>query len=422
MRSDRTRGTAARKRHPYRTATTLLLYLAAILWLTACIGEGPSSPTEPVAGGSGSEAGDAYGRVRSIGSERNEAGAKVLLYRTADSLYGHPSWIASASADSVGGYRIHALPAGTYDLEIRGRAGESVLYRRGLVHSGKADSDFGTDTLSQSARFKGRVPGLADSTILWLAGTPYSARPDSLGAFRFDSLPKGPFVVVSERVSAGVVTHATLMVVTLQPGDSTIYVPPSDTSTQPPIDTVPKPSSYGLLLEDFEDGNATNLFPGIGPGVGAWSSETMGVGATIVPSTENLSGGITSAGAYRGKSMMITYALPLGYGPKDWIRTVMDMSGAPADLGKADTLSLFAKGSGRIHVEIFWKDGTGWLSAWTAMDLSPDWKEYRFPTRNAGITDKGLKTILRVQIGGYNGTGFWMDDIRLRGTGIGAVP
>jgi hypothetical protein len=404
-------------------ATVFLLAVGAAIWLTACFGEGPAAGGK-VAGGTGSEAGDAYGVARSIGGESSSPFARVSLYHSADSLFAHPEPYADTLADSMGHFHFLILKAGKYDLEIRARNGRGLLFRSGIDLAVPGETDLGENDLTEPAKFRDRLPALpASATRIWLAGTPYSATVDASGSFSFDMLPKGNFLIFSERSVGDTLERIVLGKMTLLPGDSlappdSIMTPPADTGKPviiPPADTVgvtgiPVPGQY--LIEDFNDSDAVSNYGRLG-GMAKWNCISVELTSMKPFSSATFGSSQTSESTFLGKSLKVEYATT----HPDLAKAIVHLPMFPVNpnLKTADTLIFHAKGSGSLLAQVDLVFSTRTLEGGGQIALTPDWMEYRIPIKEK-VGSSGPSFTDAIRFTGMHGSSFSLDNIIMTGT------
>lgn len=400
-----------------------LLAAGAALWLCACFGEdGPRK----VAGGTGSEAGDAYGVAWSVVGEKAAASARVTLFVRNDTAQSHPVPYAETKADGEGKFRFAIARDGHYDLEIRSSGDDAILYKKDVRIPAPGETDLGRLSLPASAKFRGRLPAAPTApTRVWLEGTPYSAAVDSLGEFEFAPLPAGTYQAYSERSVAdpnkrGV--RVDLGELKLVPGDS-IAPPELDTTRADTLKPV-KPDSGkpvipadAVMIEDFADGGEISTYGAIHGG-GKWSAKAVG-DMPMFPMTGFFDACIKAEGGFLGKSLHVTYSGVLSAGT-----AIVELDMEADDLiGKVpDTLIFWAKGSGSLRVEtLLWTaataGGTGDRVGNFIMDLSPQWQEFHFPLLPAGNARRpGYIRFL-----GSGGTEYSLDEIMFKDRDSGAT-
>ncbi len=414
--------------------TGMVLAAGAILWLLACMEPGHS--TQPVAGGTGSEAGDAYGVAWSVGREKVAVAAHVSLYFTADSQFTHPILKAEAETDSAGRFHFAIEKTGAYDLEIRGAA-QGIQYKRGILLAAKGKTDLGALPLPEAARVRGKLPAKPLSpTRLWLVGTPYSALADSAGNYAFPSLPSGSFVLFSERNAGDTLERAILGDLVLNAGDS--IAPPADTVPRDsiprdsiPRDSIPRDSvprnnidSVASLtpyigpgagttpvgafsIEDFSDGGEQSTW-GTGHGGCMWSARVAGK-VNMTPFTGAFDVNTTATNGYKGRSLTVAYSATDTAG-----RAIVELSMDPLSsiLQQGDTLVFHAKGGGNLRVDLSLAFGTAAVKIGSGLIALPiDWAEFHLAVP-AGTGTAAAGNFIRFS--GYGGFGYWLDDIELR--------
>ena len=418
-----------------RRLAAILLGLGALLWLLACGESG--APGKKLAGGTGSEAGDAYGLVWSVGKERAAVAAHVSLYLPSDSEFTHPTLKSETETDSAGRFHLEIKQAGDYDLELRDAAGNEILYQRGCRLPAKGDTNLGTFQLPEAARYRGKLTSKpASPTRLWLEGTPYSALADSAGAFAFPALPPGSFVLFSERNVGDTLARVVLGTLELHAGDS-IAPPDSVPPDTIPRDTIPRdsiprdtiPSNHidstvtvqpysgpgegtspigAFSIEDFSDGGEQSTW-GAGHGGCLWSSRTAGQ-ADMSPATGAFDINTTATNGYKGRTLTVAYRAIDSAG-----RAIVELSMDPLSsiLQQGDTLVFHAKGGGKLRVDLNLDFGD--VSVKSAAGLialsGTAFSEYHLALATGPRTGAVANYI---RFSGYGGFGFWLDDIELR--------
>jgi len=172
-------------------------------------------------------------------------------------------------------------------------------------------------------------------TWIYVDGTPYSTQVDSLGNYTFPNLPQGTFALLLQN------NTIPLSLV----GASNITVNISNIVTNMPD---------GLLLEDFDDGDAFPLINALGAGA-AWYVYNDLAGTTFSPAglDSQITLAISTNGAWQGNSLGLSILLdssattPYGslackLGPKGGL--------GRADLRDLDSISLWIKGSGTVRL------------------------------------------------------------------------
>jgi hypothetical protein len=423
-----------RRRSPERRGlSAFLLSVGALLWLSACF-EGESHGGKVAGGGTGSEAGDAYGRLRGD-STLGGALARITLYRSADSLHPAPEAVAAVTADTLGNYRFPAPEAGSYDLEFRGNAcecgnrdfGRGLVYRRMVRIGSRGHTDLGSDSLTPSLRLSGKLDRIHAGRRVRLALTPYTAAVDSAGSFLFPAVPRGQYDLMLDETAAA--PARTLGAVTLEAGidaerdyrtlpdtvpADTTKVPvdttkvPVDTTKVTPVDTTkPLLPPTWVWVDDFSDIGLVSLL-GRTYGGGRWTVTPTGrTPLTYLPDT---------AGAYSGRSLHVTF-LPDPSKPvtadTGHVRATLPLGSGTPDLSRTDTLAIKARGKGELDLTLYWNTQSGEASFTYTLVLGGSWKEYRQFTRVMEKSGLRLTTMVRMEISARSGTEYWLDDIRL---------
>lgn len=420
-----------------RRASRLIFAAIAISWLCACIGQ---EPGRKVAGGTGSEAGDAYGVAWSVLGEKAAASARVSLYATNDTSYAHPTLQAETRADAKGAFRFGIKREGHYDLEIRAADEDAILYKRGIFLRAGAETDLGRLSLPAAARFRWSLPTPPPGpTRLWLDATPYSAVVDSLGAFAFAPLPAGTYRLFSERIAADSLVRVDLGDITLNPGDSivppvtdstkpdtipavppldtVIVVPPLDTvPVVPPLDTVPVVQIDSVLIENFDDGGEISSY-GRKHGNGRWTATAEG-GMPMYPITGAFDAFTTVMNGGAGKSLAVAYS-PALISQRAIVE--LDMGSKDMTGPVPDSLVFWAKGRGRLVFEaLLWVAPTtgssGARSAAFTVILTATWKQYRVPV----FADSIARRPGYLRFSGSMGQSFFLDEILYKGAKPGS--
>ena len=395
-----------------RRATGLILAAGALLWLCACIGD---APARKVAGGTGSEAGDAYGVAWSISSERVAPSARVALYASNDTAYAHPTLQAEGITDAQGGFHLAVQRAGEYALEIRDVGDEAILYKRGIRIAVPGETDLGRLSMPAVARFRGKLAAPpVGPTRIWLEGTPYSAAVDSLGRFDFATLPSGTYRMFSERAAGDSLARVDLGVLILNPGDS--LAPPATDTTRPdtlvpPLDTVPVVPMDTVLIENFDDGGEYSSY-GRTHGDGLWTASAEG-GMPMYPATGGFDEFTTITNGGAGKSLAVAYT-PVQASQKAIVE--INMGSKDMDGPVPDSVVFWAKGRGKLVVDaLLWAApttvSTGARTGSFTVTLTAAWKEYRFPV----IADTLSRRTGYLRFTGSSGESYFLDEIIYKG-------
>lgn len=400
--------------------TAIVLAAGALLWLCACLS---GEPARKIAGGTGSEAGDAYGVAWSVLGERSSAGARVSLYVNNDTTFAHPTLDIVTTADAQGKFHLTVKRAGIYDLEILAAGEDAILYKKDIRIEVPGETDLGRLSLPASATYRAKLvaPPLGPARI-WLDGTPYSAAVDSLGSFAFARLPAGTYRVFSERSTGDSLVRVDLGSLTLDPGDS-IAPPVIDTAhgdtlilDPRPADSVPNVVQRSeVLIEDFTDGGEVSAY-GMVNGGGRWTAAAEGT-MPIFPTTGSFDDASNTAGGYKGRSLLVSYGEPSNAYGKAIVQMEM---GSDTLVGlRPDTLVFWTKGTGILQADVLvWTalggGSTGIRSGTFSINLTAQWREIRVPLK------PGLATVAAggpgyIRFSGSGGAGYGIDEIRMVG-------
>lgn len=309
-----------------------LIRAAAVAALLA----GCSTPSEG-GGGFEGEALSLAGTVRFSGRVLQGASVSFLDLRSENVMGG-------AVTDSAGSFRM-AVPSGRAGF-VEVRSGDSALCRRFVGVA--PEQTLALDAVAPSSWTARAVLGgrpLAGASIR-IAGSPATSKTD--GAGRFSLLRLG--------------REIEWILVDLPDGTRReLRLPPvSDT-------VLDVPARPGLLLDDFEGTDGRSALGHV-LGSGEWYALTdaiNGGSSVALPSgvTSDISKAITTIDAYSGRSLSIQFQIdPTQF--YHYAQAIVNLSdsGWWTDLSRVDSISLMAKGTGKVRIEFT-----------VRMSMEPDW-------------------------------------------------
>jgi hypothetical protein len=289
-----------------------------------------------------------------------------------------------------------------------------------------------------------------------LAGTPYVSTVDSAtGEFSFQDLPPESYPVVVRRQL---------------PDDSYEYAVAGDvdlsTNDSIPADTLVPDTSKILVLDDFDDSdNRTKLGPILGDGYWiAYDDSILGGNSRLYQpvnaAPQNFEAAVQDGGGTHKTALQVLYKTGDTAGvekPYSYVFVEVNLGGSSGgllkhyNLGALDTLSFFAKGNGKVVMELV-QNQYGiplFVTASFTVNLTEAWQEFKitpdqlvisvsnFPANpsdfSQALQDSHLplytsKPQTWAETGGmfrtirFLGTGgseFWLDLIRLHGITLG---
>jgi len=228
-----------------------------------------------------------------------------------------------------------------------------------------------------------------------LAGTPFQTMSGEL-----HGVPSGNYVVLLDTGAIG----QPLGSLHLAPGSSDTFSPPSDS---------------GLLLDDFDDGDADWLFRPLRANASPWTLKQDASGGALLqlpllpdsPATA----AIDSTQAWRGRSLHLRYT---SSDTTSCVESRIDFGG-PIDLSTLRHVRLRLRGNGTFHLGLDgYLEGSGEFRAqWLG---TPDllWKEHRFDFPSSPAFTSRYKA-LRLVLQACRGTDLWIDEVRFDGVSPG---
>lgn len=172
-----------------------------------------------------------------------------------------------------------------------------------------------------------------------------------------------------------------------------------------------KDSLLTMHIDDFEDGNMTNLLPSyLKP-----SSWYMGYDTTALASFTILE----DTHARSQNSLFYHYSIS----DNSWVLVGVRLSEKPIDLTPLDSMVFWARGDGRIYAAIENNLDDAVDKAWVSFRLTSDWVRYCIkptdfapPGIGGSIGWEAAKSAVNsISFFGIEGTEFWLDDISLYG-------
>jgi len=248
----------------------------------------------------------------------------------------------SGVTDSGGRMALRLPASGRWRIEAQ---------TQGLAAQG-LDSAAG-ETLLRLAPWAGLQGRSAPFDTVGLAGLDRRAVADSLGRFRFDSLPSGMLDAVGRDGRHGWVA--------LEP------------ESQAQAGTLRSDDSSVLLLDDFEDGNLRHRWAArVG---GGWWYATQDSGVTC------LQAGVETLGGDSGKDYAAAFSFATGSNSA-WANFGVALGNPDTiHLEGLDAVRFRARGNGRVGVYL--SSPSGVLSAW--IDLTSEWGDLRIPIDSFAI-------------------------------------
>lgn len=436
-------------RRALKTAALALAALAA----GGCLFTDPQDNPGPIAGGTI----ETTNGLVVIGG-RPAARVKVFLLDEENWLAnvkdGKGVALDSAETDSLGAFTVKR-DTGSKVSFMCNAEGHGVLLRH-FTKDMFQKQYYGKVSLIKHVTYKGRVGvGSTGATEILLPGTPFSAPVNENGEFTISNVPPEKYPVVIKRKGPEQVEEFVIA------GEVDLTKPQKPDSVPP--DTLRPDTSKSVLLEDFKDGdNRSLLGPLLGDGYwDAYSDAHLGGNAVLTQpvnaAPQNFMTAIKDGGeAGRENSLEVAYvAGDRGNDWKPYSFVHLDVNLGPGvdgvlphyNLSKMDTLSFWAKGSGRLTVE-FIQNQLGiplWVTAGGSVQLTDQWQLFKiaaadmevstlkFPANPAQyrtqLTQSGLPAYTQKPAGyaetggkfrtvtflGNGGSTFWIDDIRFQG-------
>lgn len=360
--------------------------------------------TLDIAGGTGSEAGEAIGHAVYT-SGQPVINGRIIVYQQSDTVFSFPTPVDTLSTNSQGYFSFKQDP-GSYAIEIRSDV--FAAFQKGILIIAKQKDSIGVITLDSAVTISGAVRSAGELPVsMWAIGTPYSAAVAGTGAFTFQSIPQGNYTLVAKYFDGSYYHYSLGLSVTIS------------TDLGGKLDTITTDLNE-IVLDNFDDGDKYCNFREI-LGGSNWHCNTDGQ-SQIFPTAENFADSLVTAQAYKGKSLHVKYVLDSMVNPP-WVQVLSRIGdGDSYDLSLLDTISFWAKGDGEIKVEVAqFIEPNSFKSVHTVLTVSNTWALYKvvpadFPnSTNISGWDE-LKTMVnRVIINGVTGTEFWLDDIRMIG-------
>lgn len=383
----------------------LALLLAAVA-LVSCLEGGGSDQPNRIAG-----------RLR--GPEGKPAtDAVVRLYRGAyhmsldqDLEPSGAVLIAETHSDAGGGFHFPDPGQGAYYLEARSGDSAAIALKDSVGREGRGP-DAGTLMLQKRAVIKGKVIRSGVVKSFHLAGTHFSIKPDTSGAFSFNSLPAGPALLVARMGDAANEGYIRVRALQLAAGQ----VMDLDTFSLARDSLPPNPDTTSRIpLWDFETPDRRNLLRGI------LFPDSLPIGDMTGSWDPYRTFGIWPDAPYRGRFCMNMNLEPGEQG--------FFLAKGYLNLGKLQELSFFAKGNGKVYVKFrtgIAKTGMGTFQA--LITLTPEWSRYSVKPEDilapagTGLAQNGLTfEMAKTQVAGIffapQGpvSDFYLDDIEVVG-------
>ncbi|MFC1476454.1 carboxypeptidase-like regulatory domain-containing protein [Fibrobacterota bacterium] len=360
--------------------------------------------TLDIAGGSGSEAGEAIGHaVYSSGDP--VINGRVIVYRESDSVFSFPTPVDTLVTNSEG-YFSFKQDAGSYAIEIRSDA--FAAFQKNIQIIAKQKDSLGVIILDSAVTVSGTVQSRGELPVsMWALGTPYSTAVGGAGGFTFQGIPQGNFTLVAQYFDGSYYYYSLGMSVEFS------------VDLGGKLDTITTERNE-IVLDNFDDGDNYCNFKDI-LGGSMWYANTDSF-SVIYPIAEHFADSLVTTQAYKGKSLHVTYSLDSSV-TAPWVQVISNIGDESYNFSLLDTISFWAKGDGRIKICVacFNKPNT-YKGVNTFLTISNTWTQYKlvpadFPnTTNISGWDE-LKTMVnRVIFNGVTGSSeFWLDDIRMIG-------
>lgn len=359
----------------------------------------------------------------------------------------------SSETDENGVFKIDRDTSSKVSL-MANAEGHGILIRHVTADLIKKEY-WGKIMLRKHVSYRGTVgAGQSGAKQVYLAGTPFSALIDPDGGFSLPNIPPEKYPVVVRRLDINdQEEYVTAGEVDLLKKDSVI-----------PTDTLKPDTSKTLLLEDFEQGNNYNELGAIFAGIGYWdaySDEYLGGNSRLLQPTnaapQNFSAAIGDGGA-QGRERSLEVLYQSGSRGNEWkpfpfvylstnLGPSADANNIHVNLSKMDTVTFYAKGSGRLVVEFGQKQiGVPLkITAGSTVTLTDTWQLFKLPAKDFSVEVKEFpanpaqfQALLQsaklptyaakpqtweemggrahtVTFLGTEGTSFWLDEIRFHG-------
>lgn len=278
---------------------------------------------------------------------------------------------------------------------------ESGVSRIALANGDTAKND----TLRTAGTLSGVLNTASLPQEVRLYGTSFHASVNADGSFVFDSIPAGDYAVVIPSTAAFTYCGAAI----------------ADTASTAAQVFSPE-NADSVLIEDFEDGNASNRFHGI-TGGGWWYNYSDST-SSVSPEKAVNSVVRNDSGWNASFSYHATFSVTSGSSGA-FALCGFDIGVSPLlntsvgyDLSSVDTISFYAKGSGHIKIQFYGShalstDTTGeWIYEF---DLSSEWT--RVVVTPQGVPDwENIKnSITTITFMSTANADIWLDEIVFHG-------
>ncbi len=396
---------------------SLLLSGTALFW--GC--------TDHVAGGSGSEAGEAF-QVSLVDPSMNAlVNGHLNIYREKAPGAFLPAEKVAAATSRKGDSRIDFFLEYSdtpYVLEFLGPELDIGTLLLHVIHRKTSPFQLDEVIVENVAVFQGTVTSSGGKPVqILLLGTPYTTGVDPDGRFQM-------------KVAAGdyrVAVNVDMDTISEWLFWDDVAVPPAfvleDTLSVTPGE---------MLFEDFDDGDIYNKYSSL-LGVGAWhifDDSAMGGNSRLVPdlpSEEYFRKAVTETGAFKGKSLRVEYVIgdaELPNNTSPFVSLRLSLGDVAFDLSGLDTIGFQAKGNGTVWLQVKLEENN--LPTYEAsirFDVTPEWREYKFAVDTLRIYRGGKfqsnmkwpdcpHFIREVLFFPNSGTELWLDNIRFTGISL----
>jgi hypothetical protein len=380
-----------------------------------------------VAGGSGSEAGEAFQVALVDYSGSALVNGRCNVYREKELSSFLPAEKVTSATSKQGDSRIEFFLEYSdtpYVLEFLGpQLNKSKLYLH-VLHQESSPFQIDEVVLEDMAVFEGTVvsSGGEPVEILFL-GTPYKA----------DINPDGKFQM---QVASGDYRVA----VNVDMGTNSEWLLWGDVAMSPAVVVEDSFSVTPgeMLFEDFEDADIYNNYSSL-LGSGAWKifdDSAMGGNSTLVPDLptgDYFSQAVVETDAFEGKSLKVEYAIgdaELQNSSDPFVCLLLSLGDVAFDLSDLDTIGFYAKGNGAVWLQIkLEEDNLPEYEASIRFNVTSEWQEFKFAVDDLQIFRGGNiqndltwsdcpHTIREVLFFPTSGTELWLDNIRFKGVSL----
>ncbi len=300
-------------------------------------------------------------------------------------------------ADSTGFIYFDIQTQGQWMLEVKDSTGS--LWTQIQLDTLTPFVNLGTANLKSFSRIHGITTSeIPPGTPVWIVGSEHQTFVDSMGRFAFDSLPAGSHIIEYAFLQDTYRSYASV-----GPGSSI-------TTSQAAIE-----SAENLLFDDFEDGDSRHRYAPLS-GEGWWYISSRS-GVQIIPAEKPIPIDTTDPLFHNSIHFRVEVDSGIKY-PWANCGVQLGIQGESYDLNHVDTISFWAKGTGRIQFAISITQN-GSLNA--DVDLDTIWTRYAIPLDTLPIPlEKERDALLKQSnslVWQFSDTGeLWLDQLSFHGS------